>query len=193
MCSKRGQQPAKNGQFYRLAISSLKWQASILLPPICSHHCLLYSTTNTIEKYERTQQGYLLGITPKVSQNFPQWLLSRTGWRSEDGVRADLCSRKMETLLGSSGPSGRSQAPQRKPLPGWKVEKQRTLQRRPKLGPALGGVWLDGDTLTLVGRRVTSVSHVCKFCYIGVTSPMNLRNQSKYLYIWTHYCFFCQS
>ena len=58
MCSKRGQQPAKNGHFYRLAISSLKWQASILLPPICSHHCLLYSTTNTIEKYERTQQGY---------------------------------------------------------------------------------------------------------------------------------------
>ena len=53
--------PAKNSHFCKPAISSLKWGASILLPPICSHHRLLCFTTNTSEKYERTQQGNLLG------------------------------------------------------------------------------------------------------------------------------------
>ena len=36
--------------------------SNILLPPICSHHRLLCSMTNTREKYERTQQGNLLII-----------------------------------------------------------------------------------------------------------------------------------
>ena len=54
--------PVKNSHFCKPAISSLKWGASILLPPICSHHRLLCFTTNTSEKYERTQQGNLLGV-----------------------------------------------------------------------------------------------------------------------------------
>ena len=59
-CTKKRSKPAKNGHFCRPAISSLKWGASILLPPICSHHRLLCSTTNTSEKYERQQQGNVL-------------------------------------------------------------------------------------------------------------------------------------
>ena len=42
--------------------------SNILPPPICSHHRLLCSMTNTSEKYERTQQGNLLGET-KNSHN----------------------------------------------------------------------------------------------------------------------------
>ena len=61
-CVQKSPKPAKNGRFCRPAISSLKWGASILLPPICSHHRLLCFTTNTSEKYERTQQGNLLPL-----------------------------------------------------------------------------------------------------------------------------------